>query len=343
MKLQRRIKIGAFAAFMYGCISPVSYAKGERSRCEIKKGISVSNLGPHRFQGISGYCYGFTATRALEQLICRKKSSSCSKDEEHLSVFDTLRSSDGKLQEGGDTNYLLISLSTSLVPIARESCAPFDVLKLDEGRGKIDRMVREFQGFSQDFSHASDSDPCPHAREILKLLPWGQLEEIASLLVEFAPAPRGKDRFLGKVLVPKHCEKTAVQLPSFRVGRLRADLPLTAERIHETLLDNALNNIPTIWNYCKEATADGHCEDGHSVLITGARQLCCIEPSESCTWQYQISDSLKREQGGEGDWMDEEKIVSRTLFQVSKTNYNGRVRGQSEDRNFYYSAFQWLE
>jgi hypothetical protein len=320
----------------------ITIARAEDSipGCSIRELISVKNLGPHRRQGNSGFCYGFTATRAIEQFVCRLKQSPCSNDSERLSVLDVIRKDDGYIQEGGDTNALLISFGRETRAVAKESCAPFDVLKLDESRDRLEGILREFDELKNE-NKTDAADPCPHAKEVAKLLNWNNVSSIAEIMLGALPQHKSERIFLAKLLVPPKCSADPIQVPPLKVGRLLANEPLTKKRIHDTLIANSRNNIPTIWNYCNKKAIDGACEEGHSVLITGARQVCC--PGilfQRCKWQYQISDSL---QPNGDNWLDEAEVTERSLYLATKTNINPSTIGMPLDERFFYYTFQWLE
>jgi hypothetical protein len=215
--------------------------------CSVTSELKVRNLGTHRNQGLSGFCYGFTATEALEQYVCKSENSDCSSKSDALSVLDVIKAGErGKIQEGGDTNFVLSAFLYGSQKIAKESCAPFSRLKLNHDRSRIEKLYSDAQELSQ-AAKKNSSGPTvnicqmPAVKDLISAFHLTDLHEVLTIANE-SDVRRG----LADLLVSDSCRENGIVIPSVHAKHIYTNVALNSDTVRNQLTENSKKNIPTI-------------------------------------------------------------------------------------------------
>lgn len=300
--------------------------------CEKPSDVS-DQMGPIKSQDNLGFCYAFAGVSLLEQYSCRMKSKSCDlKDKGGLSVSDAL-AQNGVFHEGsfgscdmrgqfmssthfsetGDTERLLENVSkTGLCP---SRSAPYISEFFPDGSAsRVWNKIADF--FSSQRGNArSVGAVCLAATDVVKNLSpkissEGLVDLLSNMVEKISTATSASD-YLKEVMVSKSCEANKVDLPPYKVRRLKTrDFGGAASHteIGQAVINQLQNGGAVELDIdAGRAFPDMHQGPGHwhAVTVVGNKMV-----NGKCYFKLRNSWGEQWQKDHNDGWLDAEQLTS---------------------------------
>ncbi|MCM2276790.1 MAG: hypothetical protein NDJ89_01785 [Oligoflexia bacterium] len=285
--------------------------------------LEIQNTPPVKAQGGLNLCYSHSTGLLLEIHDCRARGVPCKGEgiDERLSPLDLASYEDNNSQritELGFSLPVLQNVQAKNPRIARESCIPYETLRLTE----IKRIGNQTTSVSseqvghrklRDFYLANrDKRDCASCVEKLRQELGGQLLSDTQQVLDALAAPEF-DQFTYRALIPEKCKREGRQIAPFEIEFYPAPKqPATSTAFRDVLLHNLENDLPSEINLCTVPVEYGKCEFFHSLVITGSRKACS---GGTCRLAFRVQNSfgLTWQEDHDDGWIDADWILERML------------------------------